>query len=211
MRAVLRRYRLMASRPAQDGLGCFYIQSAGMNFAPHSDNRRFAWWFALEDRSYCVTEIRRTSSNSIAVWVLLVLCGGCGPSVPDGGVGVSSPSMVGTGHVERTGNPNLPLIGSAARSTATLERSATPERAEDPRLPSDSSIPQTISNDLTSPDARVRYRALDHWEDKDTKAPLDPVFEAMEDEDPAVRAKATAIVEKQWEAEQEQENRRRLK
>jgi HEAT repeat protein len=72
-------------------------------------------------------------------------------------------------------------------------------------------MPQTITNDLSSPDARVRYRALEHWEETDSTAPLDLVFEAMEDEDPAVRAKATAIVEKQWEAEQEQENRRRLK
>lgn len=88
------------------------------------------------------------------------------------------------------------------------EQAAGIEQAEDPRSPTESSIPQTITNELTSPDARVRYRALDHWEDedKDRKAPLDPVFEAMEDEDPAVRAKATAIVEHYWEAEQEQEN-----
>lgn len=66
-------------------------------------------------------------------------------------------------------------------------------------------IPSTIAKDLDSPDARMRYRALDHWEAKDNKTPLDPVFEAMEDDDPAVRAKATAIVEQYWAAEQERE------
>jgi hypothetical protein len=69
-------------------------------------------------------------------------------------------------------------------------------------------LPESIAKDLTSPDARDRYRALDHWESKNSKGiktPLDPVFEAMEDDDPAVRAKATAIVEQYWAAEQERE------
>jgi len=68
-----------------------------------------------------------------------------------------------------------------------------------------SSIPLSVEKDLQSPEARDRYRALDYWEAKDSKAPLDPVFEAIEDDDPAVRAKATAIVERYWEAEQERE------
>lgn len=58
---------------------------------------------------------------------------------------------------------------------------------------------------MGSPEARDRYRALDYWEAKDNKAPLDPVFEALEDKDPAVRAKATAIVERRWAIEQERE------
>ncbi|MBH0190156.1 MAG: hypothetical protein HP493_15295 [Nitrospira sp.] len=56
------------------------------------------------------------------------------------------------------------------------------------------------------PDARERFRALSHWEEKgEVKAPLDAVFEAMEDEDEAVRAKATAIVEQRWAAEHNRE------
>jgi hypothetical protein len=65
-------------------------------------------------------------------------------------------------------------------------------------------VPEAVTKDLDSPDARARYRALDHWDAKDSKPPLDPVFEAMEDEDEGVRAKATAIVEEYWAAEQEQ-------
>lgn len=67
------------------------------------------------------------------------------------------------------------------------------------------SIPDSIAKDIGSPDARTRYRALDHWETKGTQAPLDPVFEALEDEDEAVRAKATAILERHWAMEQERE------
>lgn len=81
----------------------------------------------------------------------------------------------------------------------------TAAQAEDRSLASEPSISQSLAKELSSPNARDRYRALDHWEAKDNKAPLDPVFEAMEDDDPAVRAKATAIVEQYWEAEQEKE------
>jgi HEAT repeat protein len=66
-------------------------------------------------------------------------------------------------------------------------------------------IPESIAKSLDSPDAGARYRALEHWEATGTQAPLDPVFEAMEDEDEAVRAKAIAIAEKYWAAEQERE------
>ena len=66
-------------------------------------------------------------------------------------------------------------------------------------------LPEAVAKDLSSADARDRYRALDYWEAKDSKAPLDPVFEAMEDEDEGVRQKATAIVEQFWKAQQEQE------
>lgn len=68
-----------------------------------------------------------------------------------------------------------------------------------------SGVPDTVVKDLRSADARDRYRALDHWDTKDSKASLDPVFEAMEDEDEAVRAKATAIVEQRWAEKQERE------
>lgn len=70
-----------------------------------------------------------------------------------------------------------------------------------------SGIPESIAKGLDSPDPRERLQAMNHWETKGTKAPLDPVFEAMEDEDEAVRAKATVIVEKYWAAEQAQEEK----
>jgi hypothetical protein len=55
-----------------------------------------------------------------------------------------------------------------------------------------------VARDLGSTDPRDRSRALEHWNIKGGDAPLDLVFEAMEDEDEAVRAKATAIVEQRW-------------
>ncbi len=66
-------------------------------------------------------------------------------------------------------------------------------------------VPDRVVRDLGSVDPRDRYRALEHWNVKGGTAPLDPVFEALEDEDEAVRAKAEAIVEKRWAEEQQKE------
>jgi hypothetical protein len=98
----------------------------------------------------------------------------------------------------------LPRGSEATRGTNTSATAFTGEPDERDRRPIPG-LPESIANDLDSPDARDRYRALDHWETKGTKAPLDRLFKAMEDEDPAVRAKATAIVEQRWAAEQERE------
>lgn len=68
-------------------------------------------------------------------------------------------------------------------------------------------VPDAVAKDLSSADAGIRMRALDHWTAKDTTASLDPVFEALEDENEAVRTKATAIIEQHWAAEQEKEQR----
>jgi hypothetical protein len=64
-------------------------------------------------------------------------------------------------------------------------------------------IPESIANDLGSPDARVRLQAMNHWESQGTQAPLDLLFAAMDDEDEVVRRKATAIIERYWDAEHE--------
>ena len=66
-------------------------------------------------------------------------------------------------------------------------------------------IPEAVATDLDSPDARVRLLAMNHWGAKGTTAPLDPLFVALEDEDEAVRAKATEIIERHWAIEQERE------
>lgn len=59
-------------------------------------------------------------------------------------------------------------------------------------------VPDVVEKQLGSIDPRDRYRALEHWDVKGGNAPLEPVFEAMEDEDENVREKATAIAEQRW-------------
>ena len=68
-------------------------------------------------------------------------------------------------------------------------------------------IPESIARALDSPDPQVRLQAMNHWEAQGTKAPLDPLFEALDDEDVYVRAKATEIIERYWVVEQERERK----
>lgn len=143
--------------------------------------------------------------------VLAMLCGGCGSSVTDESAGLPSPSVVSTSQAEKASTPHTVPVGDTAMVEKKIERNvngAPPVNQSERQTPVlISPIPLSVAKDLQSPEGRDRYRALDYWEAKDSKAPLDPVFEAMEDDDPAVRAKATAIVEQYWAAEQEREKK----
>ena len=152
---------------------------------------------------------------------------GCGPTSSDNAPSLESRASVtgqaarGSGQGGKTGVTPLSSgneIGSASgkgtvsggdnigsRDTlskpADIATSGTDGRDKAP-IPG---IPESIAKDLDSPDARDRLRALEHWEKKGAKPHLDPVFEALEDENDAVRAKATAIIEQQWAIERERE------
>ncbi len=65
-------------------------------------------------------------------------------------------------------------------------------------------IPDSVAKDLDSPYASIRLSALKHWEVNGSTAALDPVFEALKDEDEAVQAKAMEIIELYLAAEQAQ-------
>lgn len=144
----------------------------------------------------------------MACVVVCLLLAGCGSPASD--KPASLESRAGNGKLEdRTGTaqPRVGNAGQAAPQSVTATGSSDTRQQGNKGAPSlPPNIPVATTMDLSSPDARVRYRALDHWEAKDSTASLDPVFKAMEDEDPAVRAKATAIVEQRWAAEQERES-----
>lgn len=60
-------------------------------------------------------------------------------------------------------------------------------------------MPEWVFQGLATPDPEIRSRVLDHWETKESKVPLD---DATGDQDATVRARATAIIERLWDAEQ---------
>lgn len=168
------------------------------------------------------------SRSCFAMLLSLMLLAGltaCGPASSDNAPSLESRASVGGSAVRGTGQGEkgfIPLaaagegIGSASgRGTVPggdnigqedklSKPSGAPnvETDERSKLPVPG-IPESIAKGLDSPDARERVQALDHWEKKGSKAPLDPVFEALEDENEAVRAKATAIIEQQWVIERE--------
>lgn len=136
--------------------------------------------------------------------VLVMMCGGCGP-VSDETTGSQSPPAAGIKQADKTNATDvLQTVDSAAqeiRVDGRANRIETADQSTDRNVPSELSIPHSVLTDLVSREARTRLRALEHWEQKDGKIALDAVFEALEDEDEAVRAKAEAIVEQRWAAE----------
>lgn len=147
------------------------------------------------------------NSIQIATLVLVIVCGGCGSAPSDEGAAVQVQPTASI-PLQTTRTPHSPLMGDTATQEITHKglggQAAASEESEDGNKSSISAIPLAVAKDLHSPDARMRNRALDFWETKGNQAHLDPVFEAMEDEDPTVRAKATAIIE-HWAAELERE------
>lgn len=142
-------------------------------------------------------------------YALLLLMGltGCGSPVSDKPISGEARASAGKPDDRAAAQPAAQNAGKNGASPASATSPITPAMRDDvdDQQPLPSGIPVSVAHDLGSPDARVRYRALDHWEQKGSIAPLDAVFEAMEDEDEAVQARATAIVEQRWAAEQEKD------
>jgi len=139
---------------------------------------------------------------------------GCGASPSDNVPGQESRAVIAgsnqgatSQHINQgTNRPGLLSDVSQAENTGSSnQRNPLAGKDDENNQQQFPKLPESIAKDLDSLDARDRFRALNHWEAKDSKASLDPVFEAMEDEDEAVRAKATAIVEQRWAAERERE------
>ena len=59
-------------------------------------------------------------------------------------------------------------------------------------------LPQWIAQALASPEVLVRLRALDRWAQQGPEATLDPLIVALDGKDDDVRAKAMALIERQW-------------
>lgn len=150
-------------------------------------------------------------SLPVAAYALVLAFGGCGASVSD--QEVSSPSLQKgrAAEADTAWSHESQPMGRIVTQESLLEkgvyRAGVSEQGENQSQPLSPSLPQSVEKDLGSPDARVRYRALDYWEAKDSKAPLDPVFDALEDQDEMVRGRATEIVERHWAVEQEREKR----
>lgn len=160
---------------------------------------------------------------------LMLLAGlaGCGSASTDNAqtlesrTGPRAPAARSTGQGEKAWIPPLPpdsrpgfMSGTGATAAVggnlsqgdklTLKPEGMPHVEPDGRETlSVPDIPESIAKGLESTDARERLQAMNHWEVPGTKVPLDPLFEAVDDEDEVVRAKATEIIERYWAAEQE--------
>jgi len=154
----------------------------------------------------------------IAGCLLLTATAGCGSPASD--MPPNGQSQAATGKSEdRTAAPGSTdtksgqnktspaATGSAGNIPPPTDATGTvnltqPLTVAEPQDPDDLlNVPEAVAKGLSSSDAHERSRALDHWEKKGNKTSVDPVFDLMDDEDPEVRAKAEAIIEKYLESE----------
>lgn len=167
----------------------------------------------------------RQTGVIMAACVLGGILAGCGPPASDPVSGLDSrPAAVNTAKVSSTASLELGVQGAGQTSGTRLRGKGNPadpsdrtsvsqpaivknsdELTEERNAVLSSDIPEAIAKDLGSPEAHVRYRALDYWETpQEQQPPLTPVLEAMEDEDAGVRTKAATIVERHMDVEKEE-------
>jgi HEAT repeats len=151
---------------------------------------------------------------SLVGWLLLMGLVGCGQSgsgntpalqAKAGGetVATTSSSSSNNGNVAGTasGKSPAPSVDKIQPNPDASLKFDINERDKKPPPP----LPEAIAQAVSSPDPSVRFQALDYWIKQGQNAPLDPLLEALEDEDEEVRAKAAKIAEQQWGIKQEED------
>ncbi len=66
-------------------------------------------------------------------------------------------------------------------------------------------MPDWMANDLASSDVHVKLQALDRWAQAAPVSSVDPLIQALEDEDDRVQDKALALLEEDWRRARENE------
>ena len=147
--------------------------------------------------------LRQSRLFLLLVFSLTLLTGftGCGPPSSDNAPSLAPGLRVGE-----------PPPASPAEEDRHISKPAGSPPAETPNPKTDGpnkvsasiapQIPDSVAKDLNSPYASLRLGALNHWEANGATAPLDAVFEALQDENEAVQAKAMEIIERRLAAEQ---------
>jgi len=152
------------------------------------------------------SETLRRPGLSLALYMSLILLTGvtgCGPVSSDNAPSlgpratvVEPPSARPAEEDRQISKPvGTPPIASPDSKTDGLNKLPAPLTPE---------IPDSVTKDLDSPYASIRLSALNHWERNELTTPLDPVFEALQDENEAVQAKALEIIERRLAGKQTQ-------
>jgi HEAT repeat protein len=151
--------------------------------------------------------------NALLALALLAALSACGPSPSDQApsreprASVAGPSE-SPPVLPHSPSPHHDPVTPAASPVPLASNHASPSAAQQDEpapLPEQLVLPQWIAQALEAPDVRVRLRALDRWAQQGPEASLDPLVVALDDKDDDVRAKAMALIERQWAVAQEAE------
>jgi len=159
--------------------------------------------------SNVVSRLSRPYLTVLLSLMLLAGLTGCGQAGSGNTPGLEARSST-SGSAGQGGKTLIPADQGdkpLAKSAVTPDNSATVEdkkiKSVEEKKSAALPVPDAIARDFESPYARIRLQALDYWATQGTKAPLDPLLEALEDEDEEVRTKAAKIAEEKWGIKQE--------
>ena len=151
------------------------------------------------------SETLRRPGLSLALYMSLILLTGltgCGPVSSDNAPSLGPRATVVVPPPTRTAQEDRQISNAGTLAIVTPDgKTDEPESMPTPLTPE---IPDSVTKDLDSPYASIRLSALNHWERNELTTPLDPVFEALQDENEAVQAKALEIIERRLAAKQTQ-------
>ena len=149
--------------------------------------------------------IRRPGLSLALLMSLILLTGlkGCGPVPSDNAPSLGSRATLIEPPPARPTLEDRQLSKSAETSPIVTPDSKTDGPNTAP-APLTAEIPESVTKDIDSPYASIRLSALEHWEENNLTTPLDLVFEALQDKDEAVQAKALEIIERRFAAMQAQ-------
>lgn len=149
--------------------------------------------------------IRHRGLSLARLLSLILLTGltGCGPVSSDNAPSLGPRATVVEPPPMRTAQEDRQISKPVGTPPIATPDSKTdePESMPTPLTPE---IPDSVTKDLDSPYASIRLSALNHWERNELTTPLDPVFEALQDENEAVQAKALEIIERRLAGKQTQ-------
>lgn len=126
-------------------------------------------------------------SRRCLVLVFLVVVANCAPAPSD--EAVRGTSTVGT--------------SEGSQTAASEQVPLTQDTANAPLGPL--AMPDWMANDLASSDVHVKLQALDRWAQAAPVSSVDPLIQALEDEDDRVQDKALALLEEDWRRARENE------
>jgi hypothetical protein len=94
-------------------------------------------------------------------------------------------------------------MGEASQAAALEQIPLTQGTSNDPLGPL--AVPAWMAKDLASSEINVKLQALDRWAQAAPVGSVDPLVQALEDEDDRVQDKALALLEEDWRRAQEDE------
>jgi hypothetical protein len=131
--------------------------------------------------------------HGLGALLTLALLAGCGPAPSDEAFRSGATAGAPTASEARQNSETGSLLDLAASPAPTAPARGEPSKQAAPLV-----VPAWMAKDLASPDVRVRLTALDRWVQQGHTGAVDPLLQALEDQDERVQARALELIVQDW-------------